>query len=219
MEMDINSYLDLNGDTKSREQQYYADLCDQAFKQKRYDDYFLASKKIAEFRLLDKEYQEAWEDYRDMAHLYFYWENNPNKALSAYWKIIDIKKKAKSEKYLPEDSFDFGDEMFEYYYDESHELSQITFCLYQMEKYEELLLHQKTYAYVDHEKDLESLVFQGQAYSKLGKINEAENIWNNLGKDSLTGIEKLEEDYSIFTNKKEIICFSECKKYLSSKMS
>ena len=88
-----------------------------------------------------------------------------------------------------------------------------------MEKYEELLFHLKTYAYVDHEKDLESLVFQGQAYSKLGKINEAENIWNNLGKDSLTGIEKLEEDYSIFTNKKEIICFSECKKYLSSKMS
>ena len=140
-----------------------------------------------------------------MAHLYFYWENNPNKALSAYWKIIDIKKKAKSEKYLPEDSFDFGDEMFEYYYDESHELSQITFCLYQMEKYEELLLHLKTYAYVDHEKDLESIIFQGQAYSKLGKFNEAEKIWNYLGKDSLTGIEKLEEDYSIFTNKKEIV--------------
>ena len=109
--------------------------------------------------------------------------------------------------------------MCEYYYDESFELSRITFCLYQIEKYEELLLHQKTYAYVDHEKDLESLVFQGQAYSKLGKIYEAENIWNNLGKDSISGVEKLEEDFSIFTNKKEIICFSACKKYLSSKMS
>ena len=198
---------------------YYYDLEEKSHSLKRFDDVLLARKKIAEFHLIDKEYQEAWQDYQEIAHLYLWFKNNPNEAHSAYWKSLDIKRKAKSEKYLPEDSFDFGDEMCVYYYDESCELRRITFCLYLMEKYEELLLHLKTYAYVDHEKDLESIIFQGQAYSKLGKINEAENIWNNLGKDSLTGIEKLEEDYSIFTNKKEIICFSECKKYLSSKMS
>ena len=41
---------------------------------------------------------------------------------------------------LFEDSFDFGDEMCVYYYDESCELRRITFCLYQME-YTALLIH------------------------------------------------------------------------------
>ena len=74
---------------------YYYDLEEKSHSLKRFDDVLLARKKIAEFHLIDKEYQEAWEDYQEIAHLYLWFKNNPNEAHSAYWKSLDIKEKQK----------------------------------------------------------------------------------------------------------------------------